>query len=86
MIDSVKKGYGFKEQIDKLELLNNEQQVLSQVTGENIVYDKASSKGNYAIPRSRSTVHLQSFYQTETSVRLWNSIPSSILAIQNYLC
>ena len=37
---------------------------------------RASSRGNYAIPRSRSTVHLQSFYQT--SVRLWNSIPSSI--------
>ena len=37
---------------------------------------RASSRGNYAIPRSRSTVHLQSFYQT--SIRLWNSIPSSI--------
>ena len=37
---------------------------------------RASSNGNYAIPRSKTTLHLHSFYQS--SVRLWNAVPSSV--------
>ena len=34
---------------------------------------RASSKGNYAVPRSKTNVHLHSFYPS--TVRLWNTIP-----------
>ena len=37
---------------------------------------RASSNGNYAIPRSRTTVHLHSFFPS--TVRLWNAIPGPI--------
>ena len=37
---------------------------------------RASSNGNYAIPRSLTTVHLHSFYPS--TVRLWNAIPGPI--------
>ena len=37
---------------------------------------RASYNGNYAIPRSLTTVHLHSFYPS--TVRLWNAIPGPI--------
>ena len=36
----------------------------------------ASNKSNYVIPRSKTSVHLHSFFPS--SARLWNVVPSTV--------